>query len=240
MAGDWIKVEKSTARKPEVLRIAADLEISPDEAFGLCFRFWSWCDDHLTDGHADGVTVVTLDALIGRAGFAESLLKVCWLQVRSGSLVVPNFDRHLSASAKNRALSGKRQRNKRHGSVTKLSRAQRDISVTREEKRREENIEAKASKPPPLLTPEALVFPAELSTQDFRGLWEQWERHRAETKHPLKSVMRTGQLEMLAGIGLDAAKEMIRHTIAMGLQGLRAPEVPRQATKATPAKDYTP
>jgi hypothetical protein len=138
MAGDWIKVEKSTPRKPEVMAIADELGIHIDHAFGLCFRFWSWCDDQMTDGHAQSVTNVTLDSSFGHAGFATALVKVGWLRVRNGSLEVPNFDRHLSESAKNRALSGMRKAKQRSESVTKMSRSERDKSVTREEKRREE------------------------------------------------------------------------------------------------------
>ena len=61
MAGDWIKIEKATCAKPEVLRIAASLSIPVDQALGLCVRFWCWCDDQLMDGHAPGVTNVTLN-----------------------------------------------------------------------------------------------------------------------------------------------------------------------------------
>ncbi|HEY0983539.1 hypothetical protein [Schlesneria sp.] len=109
MAGDWIKVEKSTARKPEIFGIADALQISLDEAFGLCVRFWFWCDDQMTDGHAPRVTTRLLDDAFGRDGFATALLSVGWLQVRSGSLVIPHFDRHLSESAKTRALSANRK-----------------------------------------------------------------------------------------------------------------------------------
>lgn len=108
MAGDWIKIEKATARKPEVLAIAELLQIHPDHAFGLCVRFWSWCDDHLSSGNARSVTKNALDALLERSGFADALIKVDWLQVRSGSLEVPNFDRHLSQSAKKRGLTAHR------------------------------------------------------------------------------------------------------------------------------------
>jgi len=150
VAGDWIKIEKATSRKPEVLRIADTLAIHPDHAFGLCVRFWSWCDDHMTDGHAQSVTYVTLDTVFGHAGFATALTEVGWLRVRrsaadgspDGSLEIPNFDRHLSESAKNRALSAGRKQKQRSQSaakdVTKASRSERDKSVTREEKRREE------------------------------------------------------------------------------------------------------
>ena len=126
MAGDWIKVEKCTARKPEVLRVADILGIHPDHAFALCVRFWFWCDDNLTTGHAPSVTNVTLDSVFGHAGLVNALIEVGWLRVREGSLEVPNFDRHLSESAKNRALSGERKRKQRSENVTKMSRAQRD------------------------------------------------------------------------------------------------------------------
>jgi hypothetical protein len=133
MAGDWIKVEKVTARKPEVMALADSLSIHVDHAFGLCVRFWSWCDDQMTDGHALRVTNVTLDSAFGHAGFADALVKVGWLRVRNGSLEVPNFDRHLSESAKKRALSGSRKQKQRAKEVTGMSRSQRDKRVTREE-----------------------------------------------------------------------------------------------------------
>jgi hypothetical protein len=154
MAGDWIKVEKATPGKPEVMAIADELGIHINHAFGLCVRFWGWCDDQMTDGHARRVTNVTLDAYFSHAGFATALVNVGWLRVRNGSLEVPNFDRHLSESAKNRALSGSRKQRQRSKDVTEMSRSERDECVTREEKRREEKEEDKEtsslppSKPP--------------------------------------------------------------------------------------------
>lgn len=136
MAGDWIKIEKATARKPEVLQLADLLSIHPDHAFGLCVRFWMWADDQMANGHAPTVTNVTLDCAFGHNKFADALLKVGWLRVRSGSLEVPNFERHLSESAKNRALSGNRQR-KLRGNV---SRNERDESVTRTRDKRTRDV----------------------------------------------------------------------------------------------------
>lgn len=135
MAGDWLKIEKATVRKPEVLRIAIALGIHPDHAFGICFRFWSWCDDQLETGNVTGVTESLVDALVERSGFASALVDVGWLQVRNGSLVVPNFDRHLSESAKKRGLTAKR--------VAKSKSKHANAAVTvdalpREEKRRVE------------------------------------------------------------------------------------------------------
>ncbi len=82
MAGDWIKVEKATARKPEVLALASILQIHPDHAFGLCVRFWFWCDDNLKTGHAQRVTTVTLDYVVGHTGFADALVQVGWLSIQ--------------------------------------------------------------------------------------------------------------------------------------------------------------
>jgi len=121
MAGDWIKIEKATARKPEVILISVALSIHPDEAFGICFRFWSWCDDQVTDGKIRGFTEALIDATIERKGFASALVSVGWLEVKSGLLVIPNFDRHLSHSAKNRAESAIRKKKERSKPVTKMS-----------------------------------------------------------------------------------------------------------------------
>ena len=137
MAGDWIKVEKATPLKPEVLAISEQLQIHPTHAFGLCVRFWMWCDDQLKDGNARSVTKVTLDFAIGHQGFTDALLKVDWLRDRSGSLEVPHFDRHLSEGAKTRSLTKERVRKAKEksnaGSVSKVTHA------ALAEKRREES-----------------------------------------------------------------------------------------------------
>jgi hypothetical protein len=145
MAGDFIKVEKATSRKPEVFGIASKLKISLDAAFGACFRFWCWCDDQTTDGHIPNVTVALLDETMGVPGFADALISVDWLRARSGSLEVPNFDRHLSQSAKKRALDSKRKQDKRHLSDSNADKCPAEArSATRTkrgpEKRREEKI----------------------------------------------------------------------------------------------------
>lgn len=150
MAGDWIKVEKATLRKPEVLRLATILKIHPDHAYGLCSRFWCWCDDNLSSGHLPGVTGQQLDMVMGHDGFSSALISVGWLQAREGSLVIPNFNRHLSQSAKSRALAARRQdkhrsRKSNAPSVTKTSPEKR-----REEERREEEKEEKESPLPPV------------------------------------------------------------------------------------------
>jgi hypothetical protein len=104
----------------------------------MCFRFWCWCDDNLADGHAFGVTKMILDRVIGHDGFAQAVAKVGWLIDLGDAIEIPNFHRHLSQSAKNRALAAERKRSQRtesHTEVTQKSRSSRDNTVTREEKR---------------------------------------------------------------------------------------------------------
>lgn len=146
MSFQWVKVEKVTARKPEVLRIASKLNLHLDHAFGLCVRFWIWCDDNLETGHALGVTLVTLDAMLGCDGFAQSLVDVGWLRVREGSLEVPNYDRHLSMNAKIRGNSQVRQQKSRSQkchtkSVTKAL-PEIEIEIDNKEIEKKEVVEA--------------------------------------------------------------------------------------------------
>lgn len=108
MATDWIKVEKTTPRKSEVLRIATTLNIHPDHAFGLCFRFWSWCDDNLLSSNAGGVSLALVDSLVDRSGFCAAMVSVGWLKPVGETFEVTKFERHLSKSAKTRGLTAKR------------------------------------------------------------------------------------------------------------------------------------
>jgi hypothetical protein len=173
MAGDWMKVEKDTPDKPEILAIAGALEITPDEAFGKCFRFWRWADSQLTDGNAARVTQNAIDALVGRRGFADALLDVGWLQARNGSLSIPNFDRHMSQTAKSRALTASRvsQHKKRKGNARVTLEP-----LPREEKRREE------IKEPP--------YPLAGFSQAFQMAWDSWPPARRVKRETAQGAWR--------------------------------------------------
>jgi DNA replication protein DnaT len=108
MAGDWLKVEKDTPEKPEILALATALNITTEEAFGRCFKVWRWADSHTVDGNARVTQMCALDSIAGLDGFSQALLDVGWLQARSGSLVIPHFDRHMGQSGKRRALTASR------------------------------------------------------------------------------------------------------------------------------------
>jgi hypothetical protein len=137
VAGDWIKIRKSLMDDPDVYAIADMTGLEVDTVIGKLCRLWCWADTHCApssssrSGHAARVTETHLDGHARANQFARALVSVGWLRVDSEGATFVNFERHMSQSAKARALASSRQ-------VTKRSRAQRDKSVTREEKRREE------------------------------------------------------------------------------------------------------
>lgn len=120
MAGDWLKVEKSTPEKPEVMAVAALLNVSLGDAFLGCFRVWCWADLHTKNGHLLYATPQAVDSIARLPGLSDALIKIGWLQVRENSLAIPNFDRHMGHSAKQRVDAAERQREhrNRHASVT--------------------------------------------------------------------------------------------------------------------------
>ncbi len=135
MAGEWIKLEKCTFDKPEVIAMADALEISEAQVVGCLAWVWSWFDSQTTNGNAPSVTVAFVNRKVGVAGFGEAMLSTGWLtenSAKDGGLTMPNFDRHNSKSAKKRALTAQRQQRYRNNAAV--------TPVASPEKRREENI----------------------------------------------------------------------------------------------------
>jgi len=117
MADFWIKIEKGTPDKPEILELAALLDIEdPDTITGKMIRVWSWFDSNSENGHAPLVTKVLLDRLTGVTGLTEALVTVGWLDKTESGFCVPNFERHLGKGAKKRASDAERKRKSRDSS----------------------------------------------------------------------------------------------------------------------------
>jgi len=133
MGSDWLKVEKETPDKPEVFAVAALLGITPDEVFGKCFRLWRWFDSHTTKGNAASVTKALLDSLVNRSGFCDALESVGWLVCKGSEVSVPNFDRHMGKSAKQRGLTAKRVAEHKERTNAKGNAASVSDALTEEE-----------------------------------------------------------------------------------------------------------
>lgn len=134
MAGDWIKMQGNLWTNPKVVRIMSATKADRCRVIGALFRVWCLFDEHTEDGILQGYTKFLLDDELRIDGFSEAMESVGWLIDNDGeSLQVPDFDDHMSKSAKKRAQDTKRKREGR-----KMSASQADKNTTREEKRREE------------------------------------------------------------------------------------------------------
>lgn len=115
MAGDWIKLERETLDKPEVLLIARRLKCSRGDALFCCLKLWAWADANLTDGRTM-LEEEQLDEIMGRPGAAAALLDpaVRWLgRDHEGGIYIPRFDDHHGQSAKRRARKQKQKKGER-------------------------------------------------------------------------------------------------------------------------------
>lgn len=144
MAGDWIKMRVDLAEDPAVIGIAARLGLDEFSVVGRLQALWSWADGQSRDGHAGGVTAAWVNRKVQRDGFAEAMVEVGWLAIEDDGISFPNFTNHNGETAKTRALGKNRQQKKRASEEvtqppSQTSRNERDKSVTREEKRREES-----------------------------------------------------------------------------------------------------
>lgn len=191
MAGDWVKIRRDLPDDVAILTTATALGQSENEVLGACVRFWLWANGHTADGmvplprNAPGVTAVTppsrggdapvtgvcaqgvVDRIARLSGFAECMEHAGWLEIRDGCFNLPRYDRHMSKSAKQRALAAERQAEFRRnaGSVTDASRG------ALPEKRREED-----NNPP---TPQGGgddESPAEALPEGFAAFWDAYPR----------------------------------------------------------------
>jgi hypothetical protein len=135
---NWIKMTSNLDTKPEVMQMADLLKVPELHVVGLLWKLWTWLDQNITDCYAATVTRPLLDR-ITMHGMSDALAEVGWLSGEDGALKFPNWDRHNGQTAKERACSSKRMKDKRaRDAVTPPLRSDRNTTVTREEKRREE------------------------------------------------------------------------------------------------------
>jgi len=115
MAGDWIKMREDLHEDPSVLWIAQQLDVRPETVVGMCHRFWGLVSRQTGDGCLKGPTLLSLGCVLGLPGFPELLVQVGWLEYDESDplypiTTIPKFQRHLSESAKNRALAAEKKR----------------------------------------------------------------------------------------------------------------------------------
>lgn len=109
MAGSWLKMRHDLIDAPEIRRLSRACSVTRDDVYGKLFRLWSWFDRHSHNGRVAEETGELVDEIVGLSGFAQALVSVGWLAEDHGGIVIPNWDRHNSETAKQRALAAERQ-----------------------------------------------------------------------------------------------------------------------------------
>lgn len=144
MAGSWIKFRHDLIDAPEIRRLARACGVTRDDVYGKLFRLWSWFDRHSHSGRVAEETGELVDEIVGHSGFASALVSVGWLSEDQYGIVIPNWDRHNSETAKQRALDAARKAAARDQEAVSGKEPDRPPDTcpantrTREEKRREE------------------------------------------------------------------------------------------------------
>lgn len=139
MAGSWIKLRHDVLDAPEIRRAARATGLDCDQVLGKCARLWSWADRHGVDGLVKFAQLEDVDEQVGHVGFGATLVSVGWLAANDLGIVIPNWERHFSDSAKARALGAIRV--ERHRNANSVTGPPDDVTLealpekTREEKK---------------------------------------------------------------------------------------------------------
>lgn len=147
MAAGWIKMRVDLHAHPKVVRISSAVAADRLRVVGALLVVWSVFDAHTETGRLEGYTLEAMDSVVGWPGFSAAMVEAKWLVDDNGqALIMPEFTRHNGESAKRRAMDAERKRSARTSgdcpdSVRKMSAVDADKKRTREEKRREENIQ---------------------------------------------------------------------------------------------------
>lgn len=137
MAGSWIKLRHDVLDAPEIRRAARATGLDCDQVLGKLARLWSWADRHGVDGLIKSAQLEDVDEQVGHVGFGATLVSVGWLDCNDVGIVIPNWDRHFSDSAKARALGANRV--KKHRNAPSVTHPPDPVTVEAlPEKRREE------------------------------------------------------------------------------------------------------
>ena len=212
MAGDWIKLQKDTPDKPEVLAIATRMNLDPDAVVGKLVRIWSWFDTHTIDGNANSVTFALLDRLAGVTGFAEQMTFVGWLDQKGHVLTLPNFEYHNGETAKKRALGKNRQDKFRNTDESNAKNNASSVTESLPEKRREEkSIDIQKERAT------GVACPPDVDQQ----IWDDWKQLRKAKKAPVTETVVNSARNEAAKANMSFS-DFLTVWCARGSQGLQA------------------
>lgn len=213
MALEWIKFELHTSNKSEVWEMAGRLGIDPDAVVGKLLRVWGWFSNHTIDGNAPSVTKALLDRDCGVTGFCAAMVEAGWMIEEDGRIRLPNFDRHNSQTAKNRALTAKRVANHKVKSNASSVTSRVSSALPREDKIRKELS-------PPTQAREDVQ--KESSPQWLDQIWEKWSDYRLQKTGQRITEVEADLLKLdLVRTGQDKAVRNVEFSIKRGFKTIR-------------------
>ena len=145
MAGDWIKLRKCLYSHPKVARIASMSGMSEHQVVGWLGAIWCWADEHTDDGHVANLSLGDVHRVtLAPEKFLCAVRQVGWIIESADGISFPEYDAHMSDSAKRREEKTLQKRIERlrkqieeaEKDVASLSPGCRSDVATREEKRR--------------------------------------------------------------------------------------------------------
>lgn len=226
MAGYWIKIERDLPHKPEVMRIAEILDVDELQVVGHLVLFWSWCDANMSLDCPDVIgTKRGLDRAACRDGMVDALVEVGWLQLISENgqdkFRIPNFERHLSKSAKTRVIEQQKKQRQRRCPDAKgtIVPPQQGTLPGLEERRGEES---KTTGGPP----SEVLIPSKLNDPECLAAAEKWfdylDSKGLQEKNPRWNEPQRQEWWMqMARLGREGFVEAVGQSIAAGLWNIR-------------------
>ena len=237
MAADWIKIEHGLSDKPEVMQLAALLNIDDATVVGHLVRFWCWVDQNLSPDcpRAQG-TKRGLDRVAGRDGFVDAMVTVGWLDFDGDSMAIPNYDHHLSESAKKRGKEAQKKRKQRlrpqssPADVPKMSPRTGDKTGDQRREREEKSFLS--------IFGADVVIPERMKTDAVSRAYVLWQQH-LDTAAPEKQIIQNSPQEQqfwaeASRMGPEKFVDAVQYTIANGWVNLRERPVAAQNSHRTP------
>jgi len=231
MTAHWIKVEKDTPAKPEVMRLAALLDIDEFTVVGHLIAFWSWVDSNLSPEcpRTQG-TIRGLDRIAGRAGFCEAMIAVGWLSHTDGMFEIPKMGRHMGKSAKMRAEDQEKKQRKRDRQKASEKRPPEQGTKSGQEgdetgdQIREDEIREKDTHGPNGEQGQPFI-PEKMNTPECLKAFEDWCAYLnaagLEQRNPKYNGPQAEALwKQASRIGPERWPECVQHSIANGYQSI--------------------
>lgn len=114
MAGDWSPLRTNIRRDIRTLLMATRLGVSAFDVVGRLHEFWSWSQDHTSDGLLPRASTALIDTVVELPGFAEAMLEAGWLEMVDDEIpFIPEWDTWNGRGAKRRLQDTKRKRDVR-------------------------------------------------------------------------------------------------------------------------------